>query len=165
MNPVPTTFKLDEVGSSGIGAEDVERSEAEPFKRCAALGAIDALNSRFEKRLAARFRVDNSLTRPLVSFQANKARAIYRWFKYKEAFSAGLVEHLLARQKISRGVLLDPFAGSGTACVAAQELGRKCIGIDVKPEFSTLAARELRKAGLPLFEKLPVHSTRARKAS
>ena len=119
MNPVPTTFKLDEVGSSGIGAEDVERSEAEPFKRCAALGAIDALNSRFEKRLAARFRVDNSLTRPLVSFQANKARAIYRWFKYKEAFSAGLVEHLLARQKISRGVLLDPFAGSGTSLVSA----------------------------------------------
>jgi DNA modification methylase len=60
--------------------------------------------------------------------------------------------------------VLDPFAGSGTACVAAQELGRKCIGIDIKAEFSTLASEELKEAGLSLFEKPSVHGTRSRKA-
>lgn len=31
--------------------------------------------------------------------------------------------------------VLDPFAGSGTALVAALELGRKAVGIDMKPEY------------------------------
>lgn len=61
--------------------------------------------------------------------------------------------------------VLDPFAGSGTACVAAQELGRKCVGIDMKSEFSALASRELKEAALSLFEKPANHGTRTRKAS
>lgn len=61
--------------------------------------------------------------------------------------------------------VLDPFAGSGTACVAAQELGRRCIGIDIKQEFSSLAWQELRQAGLSFFEKPEKHGPRARKAS
>lgn len=33
------------------------------------------------------------------------------------------------------GIVLDPFAGIGTACYVAQRLGRKFIGIDIKPEY------------------------------
>ena len=36
-------------------------------------------------------------------------------------------------------VVLDPFLGSGTAAVAAKQLGRKYIGIDVLKEFCTHA--------------------------
>src|SRR5947207_2060527 len=140
MNPVPTTFKLDEIESGGIGTEAIEQSEAEPLNSCPALEAIDALNSQSEKRLAALFRLDNSLTRPLVSFQANKARAVYRWFKYKEAFSAGLVEHLLNKQRISGGILLDPFAGSGTALFAAGALSMRAEGIELLPIGQTIIA-------------------------
>lgn len=61
--------------------------------------------------------------------------------------------------------VLDPFAGSGTACVAAQELGRNCIGIDIKPEYSSLASRELKEAVLSLFEKPTSNGARKRKAS
>ena len=47
--------------------------------------------------------VDNALTRKLVSFQANKARTYYRWYKYKEAFSADLVEYLFRKYEVVKG--------------------------------------------------------------
>ncbi|MFZ2400124.1 MAG: hypothetical protein WA096_00045, partial [Smithella sp.] len=36
--------------------------------------------------------VDKTLSRQLVSFQANKKKGYYRWYKYKEGFSADLVK-------------------------------------------------------------------------
>lgn len=40
-------------------------------------------------------------------------------------------------------VILDPFVGSGTSCVAAKRLGRHYIGIDVNPIFCTNAEERL----------------------
>jgi len=104
------------------------------------LARIEKLNSEAETRWADKLRVDNSLTRALVSFQANKGRAVYRWFKYKEAFSAGLIEHLLNKYRIANGVLLDPFAGSGTALFAAGGHGMKAEGIELLPIGRTVIA-------------------------
>jgi hypothetical protein len=104
------------------------------------LARIEKLTSEAEIRWADKLRVDNSLTRALVSFQANKGRAVYRWFKYKEAFSAGLIEHLLNKYRISTGVLLDPFAGSGTALFVAGGHGMKAEGIELLPIGRTLIA-------------------------
>jgi len=98
-----------------------------------ALDRIEKLNHEAEARWGDRLRVDNSLSRALVSFQANKDKAVYRWFKYKEAFSVGLVEHLLSRYRIAGGIVLDPFAGSGTALFAAGGLGMKAEGIELLP--------------------------------
>lgn len=95
------------------------------------LRTIDKLNSDYENRWAAKLCVDDSLSRSLVSFQANKSRAVYRWFKYKEAFSAQLIEYLLDKYRISTGVLLDPFAGSGTALFTAGALGMQTEGIEL----------------------------------
>jgi DNA modification methylase len=105
-----------------------------------ALGKIERLNLEAETRWADKLCVDNSLTRALVSFQANKGRAVYRWFKYKEAFSAGLIEHLLSKYRITKGILLDPFAGSGTAMFAAGGVGMKSEGIELLPIGRTLIA-------------------------
>ncbi len=105
-----------------------------------ALAEIDRLNSEAEKRWASKLCVDNSLTRSLVSFQANKGRAVYRWYKFKEAFSAGLIEHLLSKYKIANGILLDPFAGSGTALFAAGALGMTAEGIELLPIGRTIIA-------------------------
>ena len=41
------------------------------------------------------------------------------------------------------GVVLDPYCGSGTTCVAAVEEGRHYIGIDRDPEFHKLATRRI----------------------
>lgn len=49
------------------------------------------------------------------------------------------------------GVVLDPFIGSGTTAVAAKQLGRGCIGIEVAPEYVAIAARRVREDA-PLFD-------------
>ena len=40
-------------------------------------------------------------------------------------------------------IILDPFAGSGTTCVAAKQLGRKYIGIDISREYCNIAEQRL----------------------
>lgn len=77
--------------------------------------------------------VDNALTRKLVSFQANKTRGYYRWYKYKEAFSADLVEYLFHKYKVVKGKILDPFAGAGTALFVCSALGYHSEGIELLP--------------------------------
>jgi len=73
-------------------------------------------------------------SRSLVSFQANKQRPVYRWYKFKEAFSASLIEFLLEKVDIKKkGVILDPFAGSGTTLFVAQALGFNVEGIELLP--------------------------------
>lgn len=76
---------------------------------------------------------DRNLTRKVVSFQANKARPQYRWYKYKEAFSAELVEYLLDKHGIRRGTVFDPFAGAGTALFASSALGLDADGVELLP--------------------------------
>jgi DNA modification methylase len=46
------------------------------------------------------------------------------------------------------GVVLDPFSGSGTTGEAALQLGRRYVGVDLKPEYHELAkARFARRQG------------------
>ena len=96
------------------------------------LGEIDHLDRQLQHHFEHKFIIQPSLTRLLVSFQANKTRPIYRWYKYKEAFSASLVEYLIREYKVS-GKILDPFAGSGTALFAASEVGIDADGIELLP--------------------------------
>ena len=43
-------------------------------------------------------------------------------------------------------VILDPFCGSGTLLRAAQDLGRKAIGIEIDPKFCELSKRRVEAA-------------------
>lgn len=96
-----------------------------------ALYRIEQLDKQLLSRLSRKFLIQPSLTRTLVSFQANKARSFYRWYKYKEAFSAALIESLFRDYGISKGAILDPFAGSGTALFTASEANLNADGIEL----------------------------------
>ena len=43
-------------------------------------------------------------------------------------------------------LILDPFLGTGTTAVAAKELQRKSIGIELDPEFAEIALKRINDA-------------------
>ena len=97
------------------------------------LAKIEKLDTALLSQFSNALIIDERLTRKMVSFQANKTCTHYRWYKYKEAFSADLIEYLLRRYNINKGKILDPFAGAGTALFACSSLGYDAEGIEVLP--------------------------------
>jgi DNA modification methylase len=41
------------------------------------------------------------------------------------------------------GIVLDPFAGAGTTCLVAKDLGRRFVGIDLNPEYVAMAQKRV----------------------
>ena len=95
---------------------------------------IIALDAELTEDFKAQFVVSPFLSRKIVSFQGNKDKPAYSWYKYKEAFSAGLVEYFLCSYAGQMsGKVLDPFAGIGTTLFAASAQGISVDGIELLP--------------------------------
>ena len=54
-----------------------------------------------------------------------------------------LLEEIILSSTREGDLILDPFVGSGTTCVVAKRLGRKCIGIDREAKYLDLAIKRL----------------------
>lgn len=91
--------------------------------------------TRLLERFGDKISMNEEFNRSLVSFQANKTVPVYRWFRYKEAFSSHLVSCLLDRYPTTDSPprILDPFAGVGTTLTTAARRGWEATGIELLP--------------------------------
>jgi site-specific DNA-methyltransferase (adenine-specific) len=57
-----------------------------------------------------------------------------------------IVQELIKLLSKENDLVLDPFCGSGTTCLAAKNLKRKYLGIEINPEYVNLANERLKQA-------------------
>ncbi|MDT9200027.1 hypothetical protein [Limnospira sp. PMC 1042.18] len=76
------------------GISNYKSSGEKAVANIADIQEVNRLDQQLHNSFQKKFLIEPSLTRLLVSFQANKTQPIYRWYKYKEAFSASLVQLL-----------------------------------------------------------------------
>jgi len=67
-----------------------------------------------------------------------------------------LLDRIITASTNPGDVVLDPFVGSGTTCVAALGLGRQCVGIDTSAEYLDVARRRLIDAAAEGAARLPL---------
>jgi site-specific DNA-methyltransferase (adenine-specific) len=63
-----------------------------------------------------------------------------------------LCEYLIQLAAPAGAVVLDPFLGSGTTALAARNLKRRYIGIEINPEYVAIARQRLQNFTPSLFE-------------
>ncbi|MBI2620353.1 MAG: site-specific DNA-methyltransferase [Ignavibacteriales bacterium] len=81
------------------------------------------------------------LTRSIWSFPAESARRI----KHPAPFPPELPRRLIQLYSFAGDVVLDPFAGSGTTCLAALQTGRHYVGYEKNPTYAALAEERIRE--------------------
>lgn len=87
-----------------------------------------------EAKYAPKLEVTEKFNRQSVSYQLSKKDVLHRWLKYKEGFSATLVNLLLDEMGAMPGdLVMDPFMGSGTTALVCKMRGINSIGYDVMP--------------------------------
>jgi len=64
-----------------------------------------------------------------------------------------IIKQLLEASTDENNIVLDPFMGSGTTLVAAKELGRRAIGIEIEEKYCEIAVRRLAQGVLPFKER------------
>lgn len=102
---------------------------------------IQTERQNLERKYAKLLEVTEKFNRQSVSYQLNKKNILHNWLKYKEGFSANLVNILLDEMGVISGDwIMDPFIGSGTTALVCQMRGINTIGYDIMP-ISTVAIK------------------------
>lgn len=91
------------------------------------------------KELEEQFKViypesKNATYTSLLNFSDDLHRPRQRWYRYKEGFSLELVKKLIEEyNQNENGIIMDPFLGSGSTLVSANQLGFEGVGFEVNP--------------------------------
>lgn len=76
---------------------------------------------------------------------------------HKAAFSKDLIEIPILSTCPPNGVVLDPFAGSGTTLEFARQTGRRAIGVDIKKEYCQMMKDACKSTPATLFPETKVN--------
>lgn len=123
-----------------------------------------------EEKYAAILGETAKFNRKLVSYQGNKGAIVHGWIKYREGFSAQLVEDLIREFEIEAGgKVLDPFSGSSTTLLVTKSLGINAVGIEImsvchlaweaKSLFQEYDLDELKRVRTKLANATPINIT------
>jgi len=88
-------------------------------------------------------------TKSIWSFPAESAKRV----KHPAPFPVELPSRLIQLYTFEGDVVLDPFAGSGTTCVAAMNAGRHFVGYDTSKEYVKIATSRIKAARIPSKKK------------
>lgn len=99
----------------------------------------------FNKEPVGRPTDSGSVLPPLDTWEVPPVRGLHNG--HKARFSEELVRIPILATTPARGVVLDPFAGSGTSLVFARKNGFRSIGIDIKKDFCKMMVKNLEKVG------------------
>ena len=101
------------------------------------------------------------------NFLNNMRLPIHRWFRYSAGFSAEWVKSLLTERNDRELRVLDPFVGSGTTCLACDEMAVPSCGIEAHPFVRRVAQAKLSYSTDParFISKAEAAVTFARKAT
>ncbi|MCK5762862.1 MAG: site-specific DNA-methyltransferase [Clostridiales bacterium] len=66
-----------------------------------------------------------------------------RGIAHPAIFPLKVIKEMVLLLSPKNGIVLDPFCGSGTSCLAAKELNRNYIGIDLSDKFCKISRERL----------------------
>jgi DNA modification methylase len=74
-------------------------------------------------------------------FYGEKRRSVFEWDRphsselHPTMKPVGLIASLIKDGSQKGMIVYDPFLGSGSTLIAAEQLGRKCYGLEISPQF------------------------------
>lgn len=92
------------------------------------------------------------LTKSVWTFSAESAKKI----GHPAPFPVELPFRLIQLYTFDGEIVLDPFCGSGSSCIAALKAGRHYLGYEIKKEYVELSEKRIKEFNnsivLPLFK-------------
>ena len=145
-------------GATGSCAWGSFRSASNPVLRDVTERIVVASKGRFDRARPVRRRADEglphestlmtddfmALTLDVWSIPPESARRV----GHPAPFPVALPEQLIRLYTFAGDLVLDPFMGSGSAMVAAANLGRRYAGYDLDPEYVAIARRRVAEEAL-----------------
>ena len=80
-------------------------------------------------------------------WQFDRVQGEERW-EHATPKPVGIVARIVKSSSQSDEIILDPFAGSGTTAIAAEQLGRLCRMVEISPAYCAVILERMKDLGL-----------------